>query len=340
MRPASPPNPSLIFETLNAYQRTAILRASIELDLFTAIAEGASDIERAAARCSASPRGIRILCDCLVTLGFLHKENGAYRLTEESALFLDRRSPAYLGSVTAFLGSPDATEPFHRLARIVRIDGSRETGATLAPDHPAWALFARSMAPMMAAPARMLANLAAQTPPAPGRILDIACGHGLFGIEAAKMFPHATIVAVDWAPVLEVARENAARAGLDGRFHTISGSALEVDLEGGYDLILIANFLQLLGPAACESLLRRIHAALNPGGRALTFGFIPDEDRVGPPAQALFAATMLAMTPEGDAYPFSAYEAMFSRAGFARSELVTLASGQRAVVSHRSGPLE
>ena len=340
MRPASPPNPSLIFETLNAYQRTAVLRAAIELDLFTAIGEGASVIDRAAARCGASLRGIRILCDCLVTLGFLEKENGEYRLTEESALFLDRRSPSYLGSVTAFLGSPDATEPFHRLASIVRVDGFRETGATLAPDHPAWALFARSMAPMMAAPARMLAKLAAGFQPAPRRILDIACGHGLFGIEAAKMFPGSTVVAVDWIHVLEVARENATRAGLDGRFHTISGSALEADLEGGYDLVIIANFLQLLGPATCESLLRRVHAAMNPGGRVLTFGFIPDEDRVGPPAQALFAATMLAMTPEGDAYTFSAYEAMFSRTRFPRSELATLPSGQRVIVSHRSGPLE
>ncbi len=332
---ASPPTPALLFETLNAYQRTAVLRAAIELDLFTAIAEGAADADSAAGLCGASLRGIRILCDCLVTMGFLEKQAGRYRLTAESALFLDRRSASYLGAVTAFLGSAEATEPFHRLARIVRADGARETGATLAPDHPVWAVFARSMAAMMTAPARMLAHLAAQTPPAPQRILDVACGHGLFGIEAAKTFPGSTVVAVDWAPVLEVARENAERAGLNGRFHTIPGSALDASLDSGYDLVLIANFLQLLGPASCERLLRRIHAAMNPGGRVLTLGFIPDEDRVSPPAQALFAATMLAMTPEGDAYPLSGYQAMFSRAGFARSELTALPSGQRVVVSHR-----
>jgi hypothetical protein len=140
--------------------------------------------------------------------------------------------------------------------------------------------------------------------------------------------------------VLEVARENAARAGLAGCFRTISGSALEAGFQGGYDLVIIANFLQLPGHAACESLLRRVYATMPPGGRVLTFGVIPDEDRVAPPAPALFAATMLAMMPQGDACPFSADKTTFSRAGFSHSKLVTLPGGQRAVVSDRGRPLE
>ncbi len=34
---APPPTPTLFFETVNAYQRTASLKAAIELDVFTAI---------------------------------------------------------------------------------------------------------------------------------------------------------------------------------------------------------------------------------------------------------------------------------------------------------------
>ena len=34
------PNPVVIFETLNSYQRSAALRAAIELDLFSEIARG------------------------------------------------------------------------------------------------------------------------------------------------------------------------------------------------------------------------------------------------------------------------------------------------------------
>ncbi|HYV56086.1 MAG TPA: hypothetical protein VE911_01015, partial [Candidatus Nitrosopolaris sp.] len=79
------------------------------------------------------------------------------------------------------------------------------------------------------------------------------------------------------------------------------------------------------------------HAALRPGGRAVTVEMIPDENRVTPPDPAAFALVMLAGTPGGDAYPFSAYQRMFQRAGFARSELHPLPpSFFRTVISYRA----
>src|SRR5438309_2405272 len=68
------PSPALFFETMNAYQRTACLKGAIELNLFTAIAEGADTAETLARRCGASERGVRILCDYLVIIGFLTKD--------------------------------------------------------------------------------------------------------------------------------------------------------------------------------------------------------------------------------------------------------------------------
>ncbi|MGC1687236.1 MAG: methyltransferase dimerization domain-containing protein, partial [Candidatus Acidiferrales bacterium] len=58
--------PDLIFETLNAYQRTSALKAAIELDVFTAIGEGAGTVAEIARRTRASKRGVRGLCDYLV----------------------------------------------------------------------------------------------------------------------------------------------------------------------------------------------------------------------------------------------------------------------------------
>src|SRR6266571_7055713 len=100
------PSPELFFETLNAYQRTQCLKGAIELDLFTAIAEGANTAPALARRCAASERGIRILCDYLVVIGFLTKDENSYGLTADSATFLDKRSPAYLGGTIEFLLTP------------------------------------------------------------------------------------------------------------------------------------------------------------------------------------------------------------------------------------------
>ena len=53
---------------------------------------------------------MRILCDYLVIIGFLTKEDASYRLTPDTAMFLDRRSPAYLGTAERFLSSPMLTD--------------------------------------------------------------------------------------------------------------------------------------------------------------------------------------------------------------------------------------
>ena len=93
------------------------------------------------------------------------------------------------------------------------------------------------------------------------------------------------MVGLDWANVLEVAKENAAKAGVADRYSTIAGSAFEVDFGSGYDIVLIPNFLHHFDPATNEKLLRKVHAALAPGGIAVTPEFIPNEDRISPAAR-------------------------------------------------------
>src|ERR1700730_5216260 len=131
------PSPELIFDTLNAYQRTAALRGAIELDLFTAIGEGAATAADLAGKLKVPERGARILCDYLVTIGLLTKQGSRYGLTPDSAVFLDRRSPACLGSAVKFLNLPAVTDGFRDVAAIVRKGGTvLSDEGTMAPEHP------------------------------------------------------------------------------------------------------------------------------------------------------------------------------------------------------------
>lgn len=331
----TPPNPARIFQTLNAYQQTAALRAAIDLEVFTAISEGATTAAAIAARAGASERGIRILCDFLVILGFLTKSGMTYGLSPEAAVFLDKRSPAYMGTVVQFLNTPDMVHAYDNLTEAVRRGGTvmSEEGTVVA-NNPLWVEFARSMAPMMRMPAQAIAEMTAGRGPC--RVLDIAAGHGLFGIEIGRKNPQAEIVALDWAHVLEVAKENARHAGLDGRHRTLPGSAFEVEYGSGYNLVLLTNFLHHFDAATCEKLLRKVHAALAPGGRAVTLEFVPNDDRISPPDAASFSMIMLGTTPKGEAYTFAEYEHMFANAGFSRSEHHRLPNGPQSVlISHK-----
>ncbi|MFO0801981.1 MAG: methyltransferase [Gemmataceae bacterium] len=331
------PSPVLFFDTINAYQRTEALRAAIELDLFTRIAAGERTAEQLAAACQASPRGIRILANYLTTLGFLRKVDEQYELTRDTEVFLNRKSPAYLGGTLEFLLTPQLKESFQHLAAAVRRGGTAVSDeGTVSHDNPIWVAFARAMAPMMQLPARMLVDLVGGDRERPIRVLDLAAGHGIFGVSIAERYPHAHITALDWPNVLAVASESAKRAGVAERHVLRPGSAFEVDWGGPYDLVLLTNFFHHFDMATCRDLASKAYAALAPGGRAITLEFIPDEDRLNPPSTASFALTMLATTAHGDAYTFAEYQQIFEKAGFLRSELFALPpTAQQAVISYK-----
>jgi 2-polyprenyl-3-methyl-5-hydroxy-6-metoxy-1,4-benzoquinol methylase len=336
MSPQSP-SPALFFDTITAFERTEALRTAIELDIFTHIAAGQRTATQLADACQASPRGVRILADYLVIIGFLRKHGDQYELTPDSEVFLNRRSPAYIGGAVDFLLTDELRECFLRLPAAVQRGGTAATDeGTVSHDNPIWVAFARGMAPLMQLPAKLLADLIGGDAQQPLRVLDVAAGHGLFGITIAKRYPLAHITALDWPNVLAVAAENARRAGVAERHALRPGSAFEVDWGGPYDVVLLTNFLHHFDLPTCEQLAKKAYAALAPGGRALTLDFVPEPDRLSPPATAMFALTMLATTAHGDAYTFPEYQQLFSRAGFVRSEFHALPpTTQQAVASYK-----
>ena len=82
-----------------------------------------------------------------------------------------------------------------------------------------WVEFAEKMAPMMGPMAGPSGRrLVLEGHEGPMRVLDIAAGHGLFGIEIAKQNKQAHVTGLDWAPVLRVALKNAEKAGVQDRY--------------------------------------------------------------------------------------------------------------------------
>ena len=332
------PNPERIFNTLSAYQQSAALKAGIELDIFTAIGEGANTAALLAAKTRAAERGVRIICDYLTILGFLTKEGGRYALTPDSAVFLDRRSPACIASMADFMCSEGIQQNFGALTEAVRKGGTAsDRGDNTKPQDEMWVTFARTMAPLAIPSAEFIAQMTGATQGKECKVLDIAAGHGMYGITVARRNPKAKIVALDWPSVLEVARENAKKFGVADRYSTRPGSAFDADFGIGYDFVLLTNIFHHFDKPTCVKLMRRVHTALKPGGRAITAEFVPNEDRVSPPAAAGFSLAMLAGTDAGDAYTLSEYEKMFGNAGFAKTTLQQIPdTPQQVLVSEKA----
>ncbi len=329
----APQTPEHIFQVINSYQQSAALKAAIELDLFTKIDEGATDPAAIAAAIGASARGVRILCDALTVMGFLAKADRRYALTAESALFLTRKSPAYLGSVTGFLLNDGLVSNYWRLDEAVRRGGTASgQGDNQQPHEDLWVRFAKAMPPFTRPLARAMTEAVGMAQAGSCRILDIAAGHGMYGITMAQANPKAEVVAVDWPAVLEVAQENAEAAGVSDRFSTRPGSAFTADLGEGYDFALLTNIFHHFDQPTCERLMQRVCAALKPGGKAIAVEFVPNEDRISPPIPAMFSLTMLAMTDRGEAYTASEYQRMFQNCGFHNMTVHALAGMPQTIL--------
>jgi ubiquinone/menaquinone biosynthesis C-methylase UbiE len=330
------PSPTLFFDTINAFQRSATLKAAIELGLFTAIGSSPKTADEIAKSCRIAQRGARILSDDLGTRGFLTKEADRYALTPDSAMFLDQKSPAYVGAAVEFLDSPHIRDCFDALPDRVRAGGAPlSRDSVLNPDHDAWVKFARGMAGLQTMPAKLLAaHIMASYPNNPPlKILDVAAGHGMFGIALLQHDPNATVTGQDWPSVLEVAKEHAGKLHVIDRYQLLPGSAFEVDLGSDYDIILVPNLLHHFDEQANTILLKRFRAALKPGGRIVILEFVPDDNRITPEIPARFSLVMLATTPAGDAYTFAELKRMLEAADFKNISMSDLPSMPSRVIS-------
>jgi len=140
---AAPPNPVRIFQTLLGFQQSAALRAAIGFDLFTAIAEGHTDVASIAKKIGASEKGTRVLCDAMVIMEFLSKSGSSYGLVTESAVFLNKREPSYIGGAANFLvDDMQASGAYNDFTGAVKKGGSVFSDeGTVSYDNPIWVSF-------------------------------------------------------------------------------------------------------------------------------------------------------------------------------------------------------
>lgn len=318
-RSMSQPNPGLVWDTLTAHQRSAALRAAVELNVFGALSNGHKTAAAIAQHCGVPERGIRILCDYLTIAGLIAKNGGEYLHTPTSAVFLAPDSRASMAPTVPFLLNSKILRASDLLTETIRRGQTALEEPLAGEEVTEWVTFAQSMHPMMGAAAEFMAEVGSRNG-APSKVLDVAASHGVFGLAFARRSADTRIVAQDFSSVLDVTRAKVNAAGHAAQYKFCPGSAFTVDFGEGYNVILVTNLYHHFDMPTCVTLMRRFHAALADGGMMLTLEMVPDEDRISPPAPAAFSMMMLANTPSGDAFTFSEYQQMLSAAGFGSVE--------------------
>ncbi|MEU2261276.1 class I SAM-dependent methyltransferase [Streptomyces sp. NPDC019645] len=307
-----------LLEMMTAFKSTYLLRAAIRLKVFDALAAGPADPDDVAAILRTDPRGTRVLLRALAAAGLLVAEGEQFSLPEGARELLVTDSPQYSGGIVNVAASDWEWDTMRDLAEIVRHGGTLLDTNGESPDFPYWVDFATHLTFATRPGAQFVADTV--LPWAKERdsldILDIGCGHGLFGFTLAEQDPRATVACLDWPQVLEVAKGHAERAGLADRVRYLPGDAFETDPDGEYDVIVLGNFLSQFSARRCIDLVRRLAERLRPGGRVVVVGFTTG-DR--PPARDYHAhmlnLLMLAWTREGELHSPTMYRKILASAG-------------------------
>jgi hypothetical protein len=319
------PSPQRILDTLQAYREAAVLHTAIELELFTRIAHGMDTAYKVASSLELPVRGVKLVCESLAVSGFLIKEDDRYRLSEDAAWFLDRKSAGYLDG-TAALYSPELRRAYEGLTETVRA-GKVAPGA-IAETRPAWFAAGRGVVDAAAA-GKAFAD--AVNLPAGERIkiLDIASRDSMYSIGLALRYPDAIVVALDCPKALGEAQARANAARLGTRYQNIPGDPLTAPLGFDYDVVLLSHLYQF-EPEQVISLLARIQYALKKKtGQLLIVEFFEDNAFAG------FRMNMFAGTARGELYTEGAVREILGTCGFGSIEVEGLEGSRASLVRAR-----
>lgn len=330
-QPAGGIGPEQLLQMNFSFAPSRVLSAAVQLDLFSHIAQGSHRTAEIAKAAGASERGTRMLLDALAGLQLLVKGADSYELTPFAENFLVRSSPSYLGSM---MENEYTWNAWSHLTEVVRTGKPVRMVEDQAKAEEFFPMLVRSLHVMNKEPARRTAlALGAGTTHHGLRVVDVACGSGIWGISIAEADREARVTAQDFPGVFNTTREFIKRHNLEDRFDFLPGDLKDVDFGiERYDLALLGNIVHSAGERTSRDLFRRLYRALRPGGRIVVIDMIPNDERTGPPFALLFAINMLVNTEDGSTFTMAEYTEWLKDAGFSRVETADIGSHSPAII--------
>lgn len=313
-----------IFEVAMGFMASKHLFVANEIGLFTALAKGPARLEQLALDVGAPARTIRILADAMVALGFIERQENAYRNSAVADAFLSGRGPMSMGPGLRFLnaiGYPAWLE----FERAVRMDEPARGVLTEEQQQ----IFSEGVEALSRGAAHALAN--GYDFDRHQRLLDVAGGTGSFLVAILSANPGLEGTLFELPEVAEIAERKLAASPVADRVTVATGNALEDELPGGHDVVLLANIIHYFFPQQNVELVRRVRAAVEAGARILLVDFWTDPTHTQPLPAALMAGEFLASVG-GDVYSDEEMNSWLTQTGWRPVEKLPLAGPQSVIV--------
>ncbi|HEU4498330.1 MAG TPA: methyltransferase dimerization domain-containing protein, partial [Sphingomicrobium sp.] len=189
------PLPDRILQLGFGFWGSKAVLSAVELGLFTELARSPADASAVAQRLGLHSRSARDFLDALVALNVLEREDGIYRNTAVTDLYLDRAKPSYIGGILEMAN-----------ARLYRFWGSlTEALRTGEPQNESKGSGEDLFGPLYADPDRLKVFLAAMSGISAGpaqaiaeqfpwgdyaTFVDVGCAQGMVPVTLVRNHPH------------------------------------------------------------------------------------------------------------------------------------------------------
>lgn len=284
-----------IREIANNFQKSRILFSSLELDVFTVIGTETKAVAQIAEEVNANLKSLEKLLNALVNMGFLLKKGDTYTNKPDSLIYLSRESPNYLGDLMHIASLWDN---WSNLTQTIRI-GKPIQYQDISEKSDSWL---ESFILSSFRESKKYADLICKQVPAknPFKILDLGAGSGVYAIEFAKMYPKATVYALELPRVANITKKFIDRSGLNERIKVISADMITDDFGKDYDLVILSDVLSEFSFKTNLDLMKKIYDSLNFNGVIAVFDYFYNDDKTGPQESTMQALNMMINTLDGE----------------------------------------
>jgi (2Fe-2S) ferredoxin/predicted O-methyltransferase YrrM len=317
--------PDCLNEMIRGFMPSRCILTALELDIFTAIGDGAN-AEQIGTRIHANARAVSILLNALVAIGLLSKSGRDYRNTPESARFLvqgskDNHRDGLLHTANIWHRWSTLTEVVRRGAPIpIAGAGAREWTVNFIAGMQR---IAKDRAPLVV---KALGTTGVR------RILDLGGGSGAYSIAFAKASQDVQCEILDLPEVVSLASEYVSKAGVSAQVSIRAGDMLHDRFGSGYDIIMLNAICHMFSEEQNFDIFRRACQSLAPNGRLVVQDFIINPDKAGPQHAALFSVNMLVGTDAGATYSEAEYAGWMKAAGLTDVHRIKLSGPSDLIV--------
>ncbi|MGH8505391.1 MAG: methyltransferase [Stenotrophobium sp.] len=336
-------DPSHIMQTATAFWPSKVLLTAVELKLFTVLGKDSMNAGDLGAALGLHPRGTYDFFDALVALKFLERDGdgpqGRYRNTSETAMFLDQRSPAYIGGLPEMLNARlfgfwndlgtalKTGKPQNEMKH-----GGKGIFEELYMDEARLGQFLDAMTGFQAA---NFAALAEKFDFSKYKtVSDIGGALALLSRVIGARHPQLTFTSFDLPAVLPLAKKHIEVAGMAQRITPVSGDFFGGDLPKA-DIVTMGNILHDWNLEKKKILIRKAFAALPPGGAFIAIENLIDDARRENAFGLMMSLNMLIEFGDAFDYTSSDFRAWCGEAGFRRFEFINLAGPTSAAIAYK-----